>query len=831
LTSQYLQPSSTDATELVISPAVNWDASCVLTGLAGGATCAPTGEPNVAAEDPDAGRVIWSWSGTAGIAFTWNSSGATSLSSSEKTNLNFGDSPAAGSGSSLTPTNAMLEYLRGVRTNEQTAFGYGAYTPSVNPSGFRARSSVLGDIVDSSPTWVGPPSNSFPGTWTDALYPSETLQENSGTSYATFESTYQNRMNVVYAGANDGFMHGFRSGYFNNGTYAGSLNTSGVFVGTDNDGTEVLAYMPGYVVNNINSAENAGTTTPNASLDYASPQYSHRFSVDGTPGTGDLFYGGNWHTWLVSGLGAGGNAIFALDSTNPGLATAAGNFTQANASSGVIGEWSSTTNTTYATNPSTGAVTATVTGYTSTLSCVNSATCGASLGKTFGTPQIRRFHNNPASGGPTTSWGAVFGNGGGSFKGDAGIYVMLANNSGPPSFYYLSTGVGTNYTQVGTSGTYTNTSGNPNAIYYVAPADLDGDHITDYVYAGDLQGNVWRFDLTSSNPANWAVTSASGTAATILPGKPIYSTGSSSMPITTQVVVSSVAGVANPRIMIEFGTGEMTQFTNSSAATYATSQQYLIGVWDWNLSANSSSWNKISSVQYASLTSSTSPAAPSPLSGFANLQPQTITQTYNTSLAVSSTTGSAASSATNAYYRTLSSTNICWPGTTGCTGSQTASAYGWYLSNLSAGYPNAGDPSGLLPSSSTGAPEIYEQVIFNPTLQDGSFIVNTTIPPSTSLAQCSSTGAGGWTMALNPATGGAFSQSFFGASNHTFLNINNEAISGIALGATGSAAVVTGGSANYTFLVTQTVNGQGAIAQINPPGSFTGSRLTWIQRR
>ena len=384
---------------------------------------------------------------------------------------------------------------------------------------------------------------------------------------------------------------------------------------------------------------------------------------------------------------------------------------------------------------------------------------------------------------------------------------------------------------MGTSVTYTNSSGNTNGIYFVAPADLDGDHITDYVYAGDLQGNVWRFDLTSSNPANWAVTNASGVAATTLPGKPIYSTGSSSMPITTQVVVASVAGSPNPKILIEFGTGQITPFTNSSSATYSTSQQYLIGVWDWNLSATSSSWNNISSVQYASLTPTGSPAAPSvPLSGLGNLQQQTITGNYTTTFGASATSGSAASAAANDYYRTVSSTNICWPGTTGCTGGQTTSAYGWYL-QLSAGYPNAGDPSGLLTSSSTGAPEIYEQVIFNPTLQDGSFIVNTTIPPTTSLAQCSSTTAGGWTMALNPATGGAFSQSFFGASNHTFLNVNNQAISGIALGGTGSAAVVTGGSANYTFMVTQTVNGQGAIAQINPPGSFTGSRLTWIQRR
>ena len=40
-------------------------------------------------------------------------------------------------------------------------------------------------------------------------------------------------------------------------------------------------------------------------------------TVDATPGTGDLFYNGLWHTWLYGGLGAGGNAIYALDITNP----------------------------------------------------------------------------------------------------------------------------------------------------------------------------------------------------------------------------------------------------------------------------------------------------------------------------------------------------------------------------------------------------------------------------------------------------------------------------------------------------------------------------------
>jgi type IV pilus assembly protein PilY1 len=33
--------------------------------------------------------------------------------------------------------------------------------------------------------------------------------------------------------------------------------------------------------------------------------------------------------------------------------------------------------------------------------------------------------------------------------------------------------------------------------------DYNSDQVDDAAFAGDLQGNVWRFDLTDSNPANW----------------------------------------------------------------------------------------------------------------------------------------------------------------------------------------------------------------------------------------------------------------------------------------------------------------------------------------
>ena len=138
----------------------------------------------------------------------------------------------------------------------------------------------------------------------------------------------------------------------------------------------------------------------------------------------------------------------SMSRTHPGT-----NFTEGNASSIVIGEW----------NPS-------------SIACAIGANCGNNLGNTFGTPQIRRLHNG--------NWAVIFGNGFGSTSGDAGIYIMSIDSaSGAQTFYYLST----------------NTAGG-NGIAYATPADMDGDHITDYVYAGDLLGNVWRFDLTSNNP-------------------------------------------------------------------------------------------------------------------------------------------------------------------------------------------------------------------------------------------------------------------------------------------------------------------------------------------
>jgi len=664
-----------------------------------------------------------SWNGSQGIAFQFPS--LTSGATGQQATLDQGDP---------LPYNAKrLSFLRGDRSNEQNISGVGLY---------RARTSVLGDIVDSSPAWVGPGSSPYTSTFTDKIGTSPSFPENTGQSYTTFKTQIggaQTRMNVVYAGANDGLLHGFRSGSYDaNNNFITSLYP--------NDGYEVLAYMPGAIVNTIHS-----TTT---GLDFSNPQYGHNFYVDATPGTGDLFYQGTWHTWLVGGLGAGGAAIYALDITQPS------NFSEGSAASLVIGEWSN-----------------------QTLTCVNvrGVGCAVNLGNTYGTPQIRRFHNG--------KWGAVFGNGIGSATGVAGIFVMIVDPvSAAETFYYIGTSV----------------AAGGNGIAYVTAADLDDDNITDYVYAGDLQGNIWRFDLTNANPALWAASAS-----------PLFTTPGG-QPITTQVIVASVpANTGPPRIMIDFGTGQVvTPLTNTSAATYASGAQALYGIWDWNMGDIRTGWNSKGSVQYASLPALQTIVASGP---GANLQPQLITTT-------------------NVIYRSVSNTAVCFKGSTTCgAGASANNQFGWVL------------PLSVVPGSPPN-PAISEQVIFNPILELGIFIVNTTIPPTNSPTTCSSTTPTGFTMAISPITGGSFPASVFADSTGSFNNLN---ISGVEWNGTGSGEVVTSGGTgtvgSKVYYVTQTSstgsgssgvgNGNGNATQpltpqqMNVSGGTQGGRLTWVQRR
>jgi len=114
-------------------------------------------------------RVIITKGATDGIAFNY-----ASLTAAQQALLNT-DSRGAD----------RVKYLRGQSQHEGSTSGT-----------FRQRTtSVLGDIVNSNPWYVGAPSAGY----SDLDHP----------GYSSFRSTYLNRKPVTYVGANDGMLHGF----------------------------------------------------------------------------------------------------------------------------------------------------------------------------------------------------------------------------------------------------------------------------------------------------------------------------------------------------------------------------------------------------------------------------------------------------------------------------------------------------------------------------------------------------------------------------------------------------------------------------------------------
>ncbi len=167
----------------------------------------------------------------------------------------------------------VLEYLRGSNQNEGTG--------TLN---FRKRVSPLGDIVNASPKYVGPPSLPY----TDYADP----------GYSSFKDSYKTRQAMIYAAANDGMLHAV----------------------DDSNGFERFAYIPRDV---IRPAEVTGTN-PDPGLpaltlkEGALPPFKHHFYVDSTPKVVDVDFGGEkWHSVLVGGLGKGGHSYYALDVTTP----------------------------------------------------------------------------------------------------------------------------------------------------------------------------------------------------------------------------------------------------------------------------------------------------------------------------------------------------------------------------------------------------------------------------------------------------------------------------------------------------------------------------------
>jgi type IV pilus assembly protein PilY1 len=376
-----------------------------------------------------------------------------------------------------TVARARLDYLRGDRTHE----GGGYF--------FRERRSLLGDIVNSGPVFVGEPNLSWPDY---APFPVDAA------AYSKFKNgPARARESMVYVGANDGMLHAF------------NVET----------GDEEFAYAPGLF----------NSTAIGDGLHYLTePNYAHRFYVDQTPTLSDVYLssggGTRWHTVLIGGLRSGGRGLFALNVTDPGLFSS-----ESNADQIVMWEFSNADD--------------------------------LDLGYSFSRPFIALANNG--------RWVAIFGNGYNDLgSGEASLYIVdieagVDGNWTSGDYRKITTGVGD--------------TADRNGLTTPAIVDIDGNGTVDRVYAGDLHGNMWAFDLSGATANSWDVAYSAGStpvplfnapAGQAITGKPVVA--------RHPTVPYSTSPSNSPNLMVFFGTGQY--LVDSDKASTGIQSYY--GVWD-----------------------------------------------------------------------------------------------------------------------------------------------------------------------------------------------------------------------------------------------------------
>ena len=182
--------------------------------------------------------------------------------------------------------------------------------------------------------------------------------------------------------------------------------------------------------------------------------------MDGSPLVGDVKVGSNWATYLFSSLGRGGRGVFALDVTNPYVINEAG--------AASLFKWQFT------------AADDSDIGY-----ILSGARATSPF--TFQAGQIAKMNNG--------KFAVLFGNGYQSPGGKAVLYVLYVD--GPTSSG--SWGGGRFVKLVADS------AGGGNGLSQPMWIDDDGNGTADFIYAGDLKGNMWKFDVSDTLSANWKV--------------------------------------------------------------------------------------------------------------------------------------------------------------------------------------------------------------------------------------------------------------------------------------------------------------------------------------
>lgn len=355
-----------------------------------------------------------------------------------------------------------INYLRGDQTKEQQNAG----------GVFRDRTSLMGDVINSDPWFVGSKDD----------FGYSRLSGTEGTSYSTFRATKSSRLPAIYFGANDGMLHAVNA----------------------NDGNEFFTYIPDTVVGSLNKL-----TSP----DYGCTGNScipHQYYVDGAPKAADAYIDtgsyDEWRTVLVGTLGAGGKGFFALDVTD------SANFS----ASKILWEISTTQ------SPNDSDLTDSVNGSFTNPGIIDN------LGYTLSQASIVRMHNG--------KWAAIVANGYDSVNKRAVLFIIDIETG--EIIKSIDTGVGS--------------SASPNGLSTPIAVDKTGNRIVDSIYAGDLHGNMWKFDVRDSNPTNWQVGHSDNNGN----GVPLYAAKDASdvmQPITAK---PQVGRHPDGGLMVYFGTGK-----------------------------------------------------------------------------------------------------------------------------------------------------------------------------------------------------------------------------------------------------------------------------------
>ena len=421
-----------------------------------------------------------------GVNFAWNA-----LNSAQQSDLR--TNPSGGTDNEATGM-ARLDFIRGNRGCESGSLSTCSYTDTNgdthNSKSLRDRISALGDIVHSSPYFVGPPSLGYP----DSIEPSA--------PYSAFAISNRLRPGITYVGANDGMLHAF-----------------------NDNGVEVFAYIPASLF----------STDADAGLHYLSdPSYTHRYYVDLSPTVQDAYIsvGGTtaWRSILVGALRGGGKGLFAIDVTYPSALAS-------NAAGQVMWEFSHN-----------------------------------DLGYTFSDIQIGKMNNG--------KWAAIFGNGYNndpSGDGRAKLFILYLDGSNAASPIIIDTGVGT---LDPTSKDCANANSDCNGLSTPRLADLNGDGTIDRIYAGDLHGNLWAFNVTDKiSTGSWLPAYGANPLFRACSAMPC---SSNRQPITGQPDVTlhptQTAYSTRPNTLVFFGTGQyLTQADNANSQL-----QSFYGVWDSN---------------------------------------------------------------------------------------------------------------------------------------------------------------------------------------------------------------------------------------------------------